>query len=118
MKDSHGNHGAHDAGDVSAAHGHSTDSGAARPHHGGAHAPVNAARSGGHHEHAHDHHAMPGSAHPNHDGHDKHAGHSVAMFRDKFWISLVLTVPTLIWGHMLQDAFGYTAPHFPGSMYI
>jgi len=35
------------------------------------------------------------------------------MFRDKFWISLLLTVPTLIWGHMLQRAFGYTAPHFP-----
>ncbi|MDQ3518516.1 MAG: heavy metal translocating P-type ATPase [Gemmatimonadota bacterium] len=40
------------------------------------------------------------------------------MFRDKFWISLALTVPTLIWGHMLQSALGYTAPHFPGSMYI
>src|SRR5688500_9150440 len=51
-------------------------------------------------------------------GHDKHAGHSVAMFRDRFWISFALTIPTLIWGHMLQDAFGYRAPHFPGSMYI
>ena len=40
------------------------------------------------------------------------------MFRDKFWISLALTVPTLIWGHMLQSALGYTAPHFPGAMYI
>ncbi len=59
----------------------------------------------------HDSHAV-------HAGHDKHAGHSVAMFRDKFWISLALTVPTLIWGHMLQSALGYTAPHFPGSMYI
>ena len=39
-----------------------------------------------------------------HAGHDKHAGHSVAMFRDKFWISLALTVPTLIWGHMLQGS--------------
>ena len=40
------------------------------------------------------------------------------MFRDKFAISLALTIPTLIWGHMLQDALGYMAPHFPGSMYI
>jgi Cu2+-exporting ATPase len=40
------------------------------------------------------------------------------MFRDKFWISLLLTIPTLIWGHMLQRAFGYMAPHFPGSEYI
>src|SRR5712671_4347959 len=51
-------------------------------------------------------------------GHDAHAGHSVAMFRDKFWITLLLTLPTLIWGHMLQRAFGYAAPHFPGSQWI
>ena len=40
------------------------------------------------------------------------------MFRDKFLVSLLLTIPTLIWGHMLQRAFGYTAPHFPGSEWI
>src|SRR5262249_4918504 len=50
--------------------------------------------------------------HEEHSGHDKHAGHSVAMFRRKFWLSLILTIPTLVWGHMLQRAFGYTAPHF------
>lgn len=53
-----------------------------------------------------------------HAGHDKHAGHSVAMFRRKFWLSLVLTLPTLVWGHMLQRVLGYTAPHFPGAMWI
>jgi P-type Cu2+ transporter len=53
-----------------------------------------------------------------HGGHDKHAGHSVAMFRDKFWLSLVLTIPTLIWGHMLQRAFGYTPPVIPGARWI
>jgi Cu2+-exporting ATPase len=51
-------------------------------------------------------------------GHDKHAGHSVAMFRDKFWLSLLLTVPTLVWGHMLPRALGYTPPPFPGSPLI
>ncbi len=51
-------------------------------------------------------------------GHDKHAGHSVAMFRDKFWISFVLTIPTLVWGHMLQTALGYSAPSFPGVSYV
>ena len=71
-----------------------------------------------HAAHAHGHHGMAAAAHDAHAGHDKHAGHSVGMFRDKFWISLGLTIPTLIWGHMLQDALGYTAPHFPGSMYI
>lgn len=40
------------------------------------------------------------------------------MFRDRFWISLLLTLPTLVWGHMLQRALGYTAPAFPGSRWI
>jgi Cu2+-exporting ATPase len=40
------------------------------------------------------------------------------MFRDRFWISLLLTLPTLFWGHMLQGALGYAAPAFPGSLWI
>ncbi|MEO6528801.1 MAG: heavy metal translocating P-type ATPase [Gemmatimonadaceae bacterium] len=40
------------------------------------------------------------------------------MFRDKFWISLLLTLPTLVWGHMLQRTFGYDAPTFSGSRWI
>jgi Cu2+-exporting ATPase len=51
-------------------------------------------------------------------GHDKHAGHSVEMFRDRFWISLALTIPALIWDPMIQDWFGYRAPVFPGSRSI
>ena len=44
------------------------------------------------------HHAMPhaaeGSANA-HGVHDRHEGHSVAMFRDRFWITLLLSIPTL-----------------------
>jgi Cu2+-exporting ATPase len=40
------------------------------------------------------------------------------MFRDKFWTSLLLTLPTLVWGHMVQRVFGYHAPMFPGSQWI
>jgi Cu2+-exporting ATPase len=58
------------------------------------------------------------AAHEAHAGHDKHEGHSVEMFRSKFWLSLLLTVPTLIWGDLLQEWLGYTAPVFPGSEYI
>lgn len=61
------------------------------------------------------HEADGGAATPSHD---RHAGHSVAMFRDRFWISLLLTLPTLVWGHMLQRAVGYAAPTFPGSHWI
>ncbi len=50
--------------------------------------------------------------------HDRHAGHSVEMFRARFWVSLALTLPTLVWGHMLRDALGYAPPAFPGSRWI
>ena len=50
-----------------------------------------------------------------HAPHDEHAGHSVEMFRDRFWVSLLLTIPTLIWSDLLQGWLGYTAPSFPGS---
>jgi Cu2+-exporting ATPase len=40
------------------------------------------------------------------------------MFRDKFWLSLTLTIPTLIWGHMLPRTFGYTPPEIPGARWI
>ncbi len=53
-----------------------------------------------------------------HAGHDKHAGHSAAGFRDKFWLTLLLTIPTLIWSGMIQHWFDYTAPQFPGAAYI
>jgi len=59
-----------------------------------------------------------GHAHSALSAHDKHEGHSSATFRDKFWVSLLLTIPTLVWGHMLQDAGGYTAPAIPGSHWI
>src|SRR5665811_643888 len=48
-------------------------------------------------------------------GHDRHAGHSAAMFRDKFWLSLALTIPVIIWSRDPQMWLGFTAPAFPGS---
>jgi P-type Cu2+ transporter len=56
--------------------------------------------------------------HDHSHGDHNHAGHSVAMFRDRFWLSLALTVPTLVWGHMLPRAFGYTPPQMPGAHLI
>jgi Cu2+-exporting ATPase len=51
-------------------------------------------------------------------GHDKHAGHSVAMFRDRFWLSLALTLPVVFFSETIQDWFGYTAPSFPGAEWV
>ena len=73
-----------------------------------------------HRHHMRDGTEKPGSppAHTGHEAPDKHAGHSVAMFRDKFWLSLALTIPILVWGHMLPRALGYTPPQFPGAHLI
>jgi Cu2+-exporting ATPase len=53
-----------------------------------------------------------------HGSHDRHAGHSVAMFRDKFWLSFALTIPVVFWSADVQRWLGYTAPSFPGSKFI
>ena len=66
----------------------------------------------------------PSSRHEGHERHsgyevrDKHAGHSVAMFRDRFWLSLALTLPTMVWGHMLPRLLGYAPPALPGAAWI
>ena len=48
-----------------------------------------------------------------HQGHDRHAGHSVAMFRDKFWLSLALTIPTVIWSSEVQHWLGLHGARLP-----
>jgi Cu2+-exporting ATPase len=40
------------------------------------------------------------------------------MFRDKFWWSFALTVPTVIWSHEVQHWLGFTSPPFPGSRFL
>ena len=40
------------------------------------------------------------------------------MFRDKFWWSLALTVPTVVWSPMIQQWLRFQAPTFPGSRFI
>src|SRR6195256_6200977 len=53
-----------------------------------------------------------------HASHDRHAGHSVAMFRDKFWLSFALAIPVVFWSSDVQHWLGYSAPSFPGSRFI
>ena len=62
----------------------------------------------GHHQH---------SGHDDHAGHNKHAGHDPEMFRRRFWISLILTVPLVVTSHMVMDWFGYTLD-FPGIEWV
>src|SRR5882672_6133730 len=53
-----------------------------------------------------------------HGSHDRHAGHSVATFRDKFWLSFALTIPVVFWSTDVQHWIGYSALSFPGSKFI
>src|SRR5438270_12627872 len=53
-----------------------------------------------------------------HGSHDRHAGHSVAMFRDKFWLSLALTILVVICSTDVHHWLAYTAPSVPGSSFI
>jgi len=58
---------------------------------------------------------QPSQEHKDHHSHDKHAGHSVSMFRDRFWLSLLLTIPVLLYSQRIQDWLNITAPGFSGS---
>lgn len=49
--------------------------------------------------------------------HDKHAGHSPNMFKQKFWISLLLSIPTLLFSHTIQQWLGINLM-LTGSEYI
>jgi P-type Cu2+ transporter len=65
---------------------------------------------GGHDQHGHDQHA----GHAGHAGHGDHA----AQFRDRFWLSLALTVPVIVYSEMVQEWLGFTPPQFPGSAWV
>jgi Cu2+-exporting ATPase len=71
------------------------------------------------HDHAgHDHAGHDHAGHDQHAGHGDHSHHDPAQFRRKFWLSLALTIPTLVFSHGLQEILGLDGPRFPGSEYI
>jgi len=53
-----------------------------------------------------------------HEDHDKHTGHNPNMFKQKFWVSLLLTLPVLYFSETIQDLLSFSAPSFMGSDYI
>lgn len=65
------------------------------------------------HHHGHNQHS-----HGSHGGHDKHAGHSPEMFKNRFFICLVLTIPVLYFSPAFQAWFNYQAIQLPGSNWI
>ena len=102
-------HGPNDPEPASAGHDHGAGTQSPPPDEHDAHA--------GHGEHLA--HVGPGE-HTGHGGHDRHAGHGAhgEMFRRRFWISLILSVPVVAFSHMVADLLGYPMPDFPGAMWI
>jgi P-type Cu2+ transporter len=76
---------------------------------------------------AHQGHAMPATLteekmahmdHSSHAGHGTdHTGHE-QMFRVRFWWSLLLSIPVLLYSEMIQMWLGFTPPPFPFSEWI
>ncbi|HMB21809.1 MAG TPA: HAD-IC family P-type ATPase, partial [Anaerolineales bacterium] len=76
---------------------------------------------------AHDQHqghvlsATPGMAQADHSAHaghgTDHTGHE-QMFRVRFWWSLLLSIPVLLYSGMIQMWLGFTPPAFPFSEWI
>jgi len=52
-----------------------------------------------------------GKAHTDHSGHEQ-------MFRKKFWVSLVLSIPVLLFSPSIQQWLNFSLPVFPGSQWI
>lgn len=52
------------------------------------------------------------------EGFNKHEGHNVNIFARKFYISLTLTIPVVIYSELPQRLLNWTAPIFPGSQYL
>ncbi|MFC7212847.1 heavy metal translocating P-type ATPase [Saliphagus sp. GCM10025334] len=64
-------------------------------------------RRAGHDDHGgggHDHSGM-------HEGHEQ-------MFRRRFFVSTLLSIPVLLYSEMLQEWLGFSVPAFPGSEWI
>ncbi len=72
-----------------------------------------------HHTHHHNpeavQHKQPGKDSA-HNG-AQHSGHE-AMFRTRFFVSLVLTIPVILYSEMTQRWLGISPPAFAGSLYI
>lgn len=76
-------------------------------------------------QHAHHHHPpTPETEQPTESHHNAHSGHGamheghLPIMRQRFWISLVLTIPVLLYSPAIQTWFGFSMPTFPGSDWI
>ncbi|MFB9807759.1 heavy metal translocating P-type ATPase [Haladaptatus pallidirubidus] len=75
-----------------------------------------------HEQHEHAGHEGEVDTHGAHEGHGEdhggmHEGHE-QMFRWRFFVSTLLSIPVLLYSEMLQEWLGFSVPAFPGSEWI
>ncbi|EMA27596.1 MULTISPECIES: copper-translocating P-type ATPase [Halobacteriales] len=73
-------------------------------------------------QHEHAGHEGEGHDHGSHESHGEghggmHEGHE-QMFRRRFFVSTLLSIPVLLYSEMLQEWLGFSVPAFPGSEWI
>ncbi len=72
---------------------------------------------------------LQGREHELHRAAGEHAGHAAEhdhsahathadVYERRFWITLILAIPVVVYSEMVQDWFGYTAPEFPGDGWV
>lgn len=86
-------------------------------HNGHQHQSHDPSKSHDSHQHQNHEQSSEHEGHDDHSGHADHGGHEI-MFRNRFWVSLVLTIPVLLFSPMVQEWFGFTTPEFIGSNLI
>ncbi len=98
------------------------DSGEGHRHAQEDHRPENANQSPEHRGHGDESTHTDGNRGHDHGRGGGHSGHDMSgheeMFRRRFWVSLVLTIPVLLFSPFIQDIFGFTMPEFPGSQFV
>ena len=62
-------------------------------------------------------HAGHGADAGSHGAHVDHTGHEL-MFRNRFWVSLVLAIPVLLYSSTIQGWLDFTMPTFSGSTWV
>jgi P-type Cu2+ transporter len=68
-------------------------------------------------ETGHQQHGVMPAGGVHHGKHVDHTGHE-ELFRRRFWVSLLLSIPVLLYSPMLQDWLNFSMPAFAGSRWV
>ena len=67
--------------------------------------------------HSHEHKPQVHIEHAVHADHADHSGHE-QIFRQRFWISTLLSIPVILFSEMIQQWLGFTMSSFPGDEWV